>query len=134
MKRGQITENKKIDTVDYVGSSEGCNSHLASFNLYADSVYEVIEDLHSYEKDRNTRSYEKRPKKKSGISRHSLVPFLFISREHLKFYLSDKILRMLFSIFKTTLSSYFPKNFYNQKNKKTIKKNPSKKIKPVHLI
>jgi hypothetical protein len=111
MKRGQITENKKLDPVDYVGSSEGCNSHLASFTFYAYSVYEDIEDLHSYEKNKNTRNYGRISKKKSAISRYSLVPFFFISREHLKFYLSDKILRMLFSIFKTTLSSYFLKDF-----------------------
>lgn len=111
-----LTENKKIDEVDYVGLSEGCISHLARLNLHEDNFDEDIEDLH-FSKT-NTRSYERISIEDPTISRYSLVPFFFLSREHLKKYLYEKILRMIFNIFKTTLSSYFPNNFNHSKNKK----------------
>jgi len=107
-----ITENKKIDAVDYIGSSEGCISHLVSLNLNGDNFYEDIEDLHSYEKNRNTRSFEWMLKKRTAVSRYSLVPFFFLSLEHFKRYLEDKNFRIKFNIFKTALSSYFP-NIFN---------------------
>jgi len=89
-----ITENKKMDAVDYIGSSEGCISHFASLNFNANYFYE---DLHSCEKYRNTRCYEWRPKKMTAVSRYSRN----------KLYLEDKHFRMKFNIFKTALSSYF---------------------------
>jgi len=109
-----MTENNKIDAVDYIGSSEGCISHLACLNFLADNIVieDNIEDLHSYEKNRNTISYEWRLKKRTAVSRYSLVPSIFLSLEHFKRYLEDKNFRIKFNIFKTALSSYFP-NIFN---------------------
>jgi len=119
-----ITENKKIDAVDYIGSSEGCISHLVSLNLNGDNFYEDIEDLHSYEKNRNTRSFEWMLKKRTTVSRYSLVSFFFLSLEHIKVYLEEQKSKIKSNIFKAALSSYFPNNFnYSTKKKKKQKKN-----------
>jgi len=113
--RGELTliENEKIDIFDYVGSTENCDNHLAILDFH-ENKEETLEDLHSYEKNRNTQNYVSSPKKKKAISRHSLVPFFFLSCEHIKFYLADKIFRIILSILKTVLSSFF-RNLYNSK-------------------
>lgn len=117
--RGELTliENEKIDIFDYVGSTENCDDHLAILDFH-ENKEETLEDLHSYEKNRNTQNYVSSPKKKKAISRHSLVPFFFLSCEHIKFYLADKIFKIVLSILKTLSSFFFSKTIIKKINKK----------------
>jgi len=114
-----VIENKKID--DYVGSTESCVNHLASLDFHEDKEG-TLNDLHSPEKNLNT--HDSSP----AISHHLLVPFLFLSDEHYKSYLAQKFFRIVLSILKTILSSYFPNHFNFNHNIRKNKKNHEKKL------